>query len=84
MDCPRCSAATSVKDSRPSANLIRRRRVCGSCGHRFTTYEGAEADRLSTRTARQTREKIGALSKTLSAIQDELRILQNSVKGLGE
>ena len=40
MDCPQCGGdETNVIDSRPSRDAIRRRRVCGRCEHRFTTYE---------------------------------------------
>ncbi|HPD82495.1 MAG: transcriptional regulator NrdR [Alphaproteobacteria bacterium] len=42
MRCPFCqSEDTQVKDSRPTEDnsSIRRRRVCGECGGRFTTFE---------------------------------------------
>ncbi|GLK81354.1 MULTISPECIES: transcriptional regulator NrdR [Methylopila] len=42
MRCPHCGAPdTQVKDSRPAEDdsSIRRRRVCGVCGQRFTTFE---------------------------------------------
>ncbi|MGR4000939.1 MAG: transcriptional regulator NrdR [Alphaproteobacteria bacterium] len=42
MRCPFCSQDDSqVKDSRPSEDgaSVRRRRQCGSCGARFTTFE---------------------------------------------
>lgn len=42
MRCPFCgNADTQVKDSRPSEDgaAIRRRRLCPSCGGRFTTFE---------------------------------------------
>lgn len=42
MRCPFCqSDDTQVKDSRPTEDnsSIRRRRVCGECGGRFTTFE---------------------------------------------
>ena len=42
MRCPFCSQDDSqVKDSRPSEDgaSIRRRRQCGACGARFTTFE---------------------------------------------
>ena len=42
MRCPFCAHEDSqVKDSRPSEDntSIRRRRQCGSCGARFTTFE---------------------------------------------
>ena len=42
MICPFCgSEDTQVKDSRPAEDgaAIRRRRLCGGCGARFTTFE---------------------------------------------
>lgn len=41
LGCPKCESATAVRDSRPgpNKNIIRRRRVCLECRHRFTTYE---------------------------------------------
>jgi len=42
MRCPYCgSSDTQVKDSRPAedSSCIRRRRVCPTCGGRFTTFE---------------------------------------------
>jgi len=39
--CPTCGATSGnhVTDSRVSGHGIRRRRKCGECGSRFTTYE---------------------------------------------
>lgn len=45
MKCPFCSSDnTRVIDSRPADDnsSIRRRRMCDSCGKRFTTYEKVE------------------------------------------
>jgi transcriptional repressor NrdR len=43
MFCPKCSSdETSVTDSRSDGGAIRRRRECGECGFRFTTYERVE------------------------------------------
>ncbi|HUO87060.1 MAG TPA: ATP cone domain-containing protein [Thermoanaerobaculia bacterium] len=39
MECPFCGGATQVKDSRPMADGIRRRRECVECKGRFTTHE---------------------------------------------
>ena len=40
MRCPNCGAPNSrVTDSRDTGEEIRRRRECGECGVRFTTYE---------------------------------------------
>ena len=49
MRCPQCDSRESrVVDSRDldESATIRRRRECGSCGTRFTTYERIEAPRL--------------------------------------
>ena len=40
--CPKCDQQALVVDSRPSDDGVRRRRHCGRCGHRFTTYERVE------------------------------------------
>jgi transcriptional repressor NrdR len=45
MLCPSCGTTeTKVIDSRPveGGRAIRRRRECGVCGHRFTSYERIE------------------------------------------
>jgi transcriptional repressor NrdR len=45
--CPFCSAdSTQVIDTRPIPDGVRRRRECGDCGERFTTYERVEEPRL--------------------------------------
>jgi transcriptional repressor NrdR len=49
MRCPHCGAPDSqVKDSRPTEDgaAIRRRRVCGACGQRFTTFERVQLREL--------------------------------------
>jgi transcriptional repressor NrdR len=49
MRCPQCGAReTRVVDSRDldDSATIRRRRECGSCSNRFTTYERVETARL--------------------------------------
>ncbi len=50
MRCPYCgSTETQVKDSRPSEDhgAIRRRRICGDCGGRFTTFERVQLRELT-------------------------------------
>ena len=50
MRCPKCAGQDDkVIDSRSSKEgaLIRRRRECLSCNHRFTTYEQVEHDLLT-------------------------------------
>ncbi|MFA5950506.1 MAG: transcriptional regulator NrdR [Hyphomicrobium sp.] len=49
MRCPYCSSEeTQVKDSRPTEEnaAIRRRRVCPTCGGRFTTFERVQLREL--------------------------------------
>ena len=49
MRCPGCgSLDTQVKDSRPTedSSAIRRRRLCLSCGFRFTTFERVQLREL--------------------------------------
>jgi len=47
MQCPYCNCPDSrVTDSRTVANGIRRRRECGRCGLRFTTYERVQSTAL--------------------------------------
>lgn len=50
MRCPYCAADnTQVKDSRPTEDgvAIRRRRACGVCGGRFTTFERVQLRELT-------------------------------------
>ncbi|HDQ98660.1 MAG TPA: transcriptional repressor NrdR [candidate division WOR-3 bacterium] len=50
MKCPFCEADDDqVLDSRPAqgGTAIRRRRECGGCGRRFTTYESVERTSLA-------------------------------------
>ena len=51
MDCPHCSAATKVLESRKVEDgaALRRRRECTACGRRFTTYERFQRPRLYVR-----------------------------------
>src|SRR3954471_19075914 len=49
MRCPSCNSLdTQVKDSRPTEDsaVIRRRRVCMTCGFRFTTFERVQLREL--------------------------------------
>ena len=40
MHCPECGGTKSkVLDSRSVVDMIRRRRECITCGHRFNTFE---------------------------------------------
>lgn len=39
MQCPYCANDSSVTETRVVTDGLRRRRVCGTCKRRFTTYE---------------------------------------------
>jgi transcriptional repressor NrdR len=52
MRCPYCNSTdTQVRDSRPDIEegIIRRRRVCNSCGAKFTTVERVQMRDLNVR-----------------------------------
>lgn len=48
MDCPSCDRPTRVLESRRAedGSAVRRRRLCASCGRRFTTYERRDREPL--------------------------------------
>ena len=99
MRCPYCQAEdTQVKDSRPSegGGVVRRRRSCGGCQARFTTFERVHIPELSVlkkdgRKVSFDREKLArsiriALRKRPIAPEDVERMiaeLLNRVEGLG-
>jgi transcriptional repressor NrdR len=48
--CPFCASSdTNVLETREAGDSLRRRRSCGDCGQRFTTYERVEALALAVR-----------------------------------
>lgn len=59
MRCPFCSHEdTQVKDSRPTEDnaAIRRRRQCGQCGARFTTFERVQLREVTVVKSNERRE----------------------------
>jgi transcriptional repressor NrdR len=47
VNCPRCDSPTKTLETRRVPDgAVRRRRECGSCSHRFTTYERAVPEAL--------------------------------------
>ena len=47
MNCIKCNGTTSVLDSRrQETSAIKRRRKCGTCGHRFNTIEQVLTERI--------------------------------------
>ena len=75
MRCPFCASADSqVKDSRPSEDntSIRRRRVCGDCAGRFTTFERVQLRELTV-LKRSGRKTAFDRSKLANSINTALR-----------
>lgn len=56
MQCPYCGADSTVTETRVTADGLRRRRVCGACKRRFTTYEKVGAPGLKVTKRRGTIE----------------------------
>jgi transcriptional repressor NrdR len=48
VNCPHCDSPTAILETRKAEGgaVLRRRRECSSCGHRFTTYERAVPETL--------------------------------------
>jgi transcriptional regulator NrdR family protein len=80
MRCPKCQSDSSVTETRPVGELLRRRRRCDSnaCSHRFTTIE-AHADSntnhkdavvlvLAKPVARELRSALAHLDRGLGAV----------------
>lgn len=62
MNCTKCGKATRVINSRPvKRNGVRRRRLCMTCEHRFTTVEVVDEQSAEDRVA----ELKDALKKTI-------------------
>lgn len=75
MRCPFCGGSdTQVKDSRPSedSSAIRRRRVCGDCAGRFTTFERVQLRELTV-TKRSGRKVAFDRDKLASSVTVALR-----------
>ena len=75
MRCPFCgNDDTQVKDSRPTEDnaAIRRRRICGNCGARFTTFERVQLRELTVVKSSNDREPFDR-EKLLRSIRIALR-----------
>jgi hypothetical protein len=69
-NCRKCGSPSSVKDSRPSGQDIRRRRQCHACGHRWTTFEVDESEISSLDLAKR---QIAAFLKMLDNVAKSYR-----------
>nr|WP_027872089.1 transcriptional regulator NrdR [[Eubacterium] cellulosolvens] len=86
MKCPYCSQDnTRVVDSRPveEDNSIRRRRVCDSCGKRFTTYEKIESIPVMVVKKDQSRERYDR-NKILNGVMLACRKRKVSVQQMND
>ncbi len=75
MRCPFCgSEATAVKDSRPAEDntAVRRRRICDSCGARFTTFERVQLREITV-IKRDGKRSVFVREKLLRSISIALR-----------
>jgi transcriptional repressor NrdR len=73
--CPFCgNEDTQVKDSRPTEDnaAIRRRRICGHCGARFTTFERVQLRELTVIKSSNEREPFDR-EKLLRSLKIALR-----------
>src|SRR5438309_10021289 len=89
MRCPKCGRLDDkVIDSRASreGSVIRRRRECLSCGHRFTTYEEIEHEGLMV-VKRDGRREEFSKEKLLTGIKKACQkrpISESAIEELGE
>ena len=74
-NCPKCSSTeSSVIDSRPAPNAIRRRRVCKDCKTKYTTYEFSQ-DYLRKTGA----QLVGTKIKKIISLMNDVSILTKNV-----
>jgi len=76
--CPACAGETSVIDSRPHTNGIRRRRARDQCGERFTTFEIAVDEKFGTAVL-ATAEELGDYLARIEAAVTDARLAVESV-----
>ena len=99
MICPCKKGETSVVDSRPTEDgtAIRRRRLCTTCGERFSTYEEAELVMPRIIKSNDRREPFDeeklragfhkALEKrpvSSEKIENSIQIIKDSIRKIGE
>ncbi len=86
MICPACKAPTRVLESRPAegGSAVRRRRACGRCGSRFTTFERVQAEPLTVRKRDGSRQRFNRekLRASLLAATHKRRVSRAQVDAL--
>jgi transcriptional repressor NrdR len=84
--CPFCSAdSNQVIDTRPAPDAVRRRRECGACGQRFTTYERVEEQRAIVIKRDGTRERFDRqkLQRGLARAAGGRPVSQEQIEAVG-
>lgn len=78
MDCPECGGETSVVETVPYPDRVRRRRECQECGERFTTKEASllDAFRLE-KTKKEMRSAIDSLM-SIRPLVDSLGVAEGT------
>ena len=87
MKCPFCNYNdTKVIDSRAQDenSVIRRRRVCESCGKRFTTYDGTREIFDKAKVVNGIMKSCNKRPVTAQQIQDLVDDIENTLMGSGE
>ncbi len=80
MPCPKCDSANSiVKDSRPTMigtghAAIRRRRACGKCTYRWTTFETIGGDQRLGQQVKKLTAVLQRATQDLQSVSAELNI----------
>ena len=88
MKCPYCGSENiKTLETRDSAdNTVRRRKECGDCGKRFTTYEYVEAIELMVRKKNGELERFD-LNKIVRGLQkacEKRPVTMEQIQGLAE
>ena len=84
MDCPCCMGKTTVIDSRPKSDCVKRMRKCLACNFRFQTveYEAEVLEKEEERTAMEANEYQSLAMRTSNKKLSPDQHLLNGVLGL--
>lgn len=80
--CPKCEGRTAVRDSRSTVDgLIRRRRMCQDCDHKFTTIEVTLDHQLPSNIHTLNTSLSASIREMLARYNNLARALERPVKG---
>ncbi len=86
--CPKCGAKMEVRDSRPHAQGIRRRRKCLRCNQRLTTLEIAVAedgrDGMPTFKLADLRKRLLTIVTDISGVEGQIAMIERLYGGHGD